>query len=407
MKTDLQCLQTSSNEPANKGITETRTKDSTESPTEGNGGGSTEGTPQAPTESTTEPLTEGDALKTEVAPETAQGSALPPTSKILYEVRYFNSDHEEIYSRSLPKPLQDIEASAYDGEEPPVLRVIYPRQTWLAAESKEFVDPSPEREGKINLPRFRWKFATEINILSPALKEILRSAVDYYPGLELDNDKPRFYWPYPALVHCDKALEEFQVEFEKQNCADSACLGHYAHRHLETARNLWRQDIGAAVDQERERNSRGLVTFDMLWLMLQPGEDAVFDFTGANELEPCILGEVEKLYQNGRIASYRVKVWQIDCDTVDVGPRSYSYTQSVFSGEKEITSLVVYPLKYMKKDKHGRDQEQLKADMIERGKLFYELQKKGCWDFQGYTQDIPRRPVGAMKCLEIPGAEYV
>jgi hypothetical protein len=62
-------------------------------------------------------------------------------------------------------------------------------------------------------------------------------------------------------------------------------------------------------------------------------------------------------------------------------------------------SLPIYPLKCFKKDKHGRDQEELKSFLIERGSQFYELQKDGCWNFQGFTTDATKLPVGTMTVM--------
>jgi hypothetical protein len=340
---------------------------------------------------------------------------------ILYEVRYTNAANEQIYNRALPRPAAEIESSP--GNRPPVMKVVETRMTWLEAGAPEFLikdaDPKPvsistrsvaknpetedeKREDtepyeRIRLPPFDHQSMTYIEILSPAVLEALRSVIEYYPGESLVTRSIKVYWPYPMITHHDEALEQYQKKFENPSCTKSHCSGQYAYKHISLIREFVHKSTGIAVAEERKRHERGFASFEMLWLLYRPGDDVLWDELTYGEHEPWVIRSVDWVVKDGTIRSYRITLWNMNADSVYLGPSNSTHFISPFSGEREISSLRLFPFKFLKKDKNGRSAEQVKSNLIERGKVFFELRKKGCWDFRGHTTFFPRHPVSFVK----------
>ncbi|KAF2871550.1 hypothetical protein BDV95DRAFT_572261 [Massariosphaeria phaeospora] len=339
---------------------------------------------------------------------------------ILYEVRYVNDSNEHVYSRPLPRPAAEIENPP--GTQQAAIKVVEVRTTWLESGAPELVikdtdaikettvsdtvtklaateessegkvEKEAEKEETIKLPPFDSQRCSYIEILSPAIREALRTVVDYYPEHNLDTRSVKIYWPYPLLAHYDKDLQIYQEKFENHECDSQACSGHYVSKHIGILRNFLQENGGAAIAEERKRHERGYATFEMLWLLYRPGEDVLFDRNEYGEYEPYVVKEVDWEMTDGSIKSYTVTFWNMNADSIVMGPSDSAHTFNSFAGEKEITSLRAFPFQYLVKDKNGKNPEEVRKRFTDRGKVFFELRKKGCWDFKGYGTTFPRRP---------------
>lgn len=347
----------------------------------------------------------------------------PQRTDILYEVRYFSNNHEGgPYTQTLPKPIEEYEKPVSTAEEPSVMRVIYNRGTSfdnkdkIAAAAMAAGSPSVSpmeraasentstRQGlrdraskgppadAIVLPPSNKRNMTLLEILSPPVQEVIRNAVDYYPDLPDVHQPLKLCWPWPALGHCDETLKEYQKDFEQRQCLEKSCAGRYLHRHIGVVRDYFREAHGDALVQEVERNTRGVATFNFLWYLLRPGEDVLYDRHDINEYEPYVIRSVEWVAAEGSIVSYSITLWHMDSNSYDMGPAVCSLELHKFSGEKPITSLLLFPFKYLEKDKYGRSQDEARREMEKRGELFFKLRRKGCWDFRGWSMTFPRRP---------------
>lgn len=357
-----------------------------------------------------------------------------PSPEIIYEVRYQNdASGEDVYARPLARPLAKIETPP--GTRPPVMKVVDVRITWLTAGSTELelgrsgaerqtvsagtvseqssvagkrveehdaVGKNHDEPGKVEtvkLPPFDDDGIPYVEILSPAIREALRAVVDYYPEYNFDSKNLKIYWPYPVLTHYDEALERYQKRFENRECTTPTCSSQHAHKHISILRDFVRQKTGDSVDEERKRHERGYVTFEMLWLLFQPGDDVLYDMNLLGEPQPYVMKQLDWDGEGGSISAYSLTLWNIDADSEHIGPCDTTYQFNPFAGEKEITSLTAYPFKYFKRGKDGKTPAEVKKSLVERGKLFFELRKKGCWDFNGYGTTFPRRPVSSHLCI--------
>lgn len=371
-----------------------------------------------------QPCSEAEESEDEESGDEAisESAAQNDTPDILYEVRYKNTEGDHVYSRPLPRPAGEIESPI--GAQPAVMKLVQVRSTWLDSGAPEFssmpskprlkkgqtkdrrrkikrmqnrlvnenVDESGQDEPMI-LPPFDKENETYIEIISPAIRDALRSIVDYYPGQALDTRSIRIGWPYALLAHYDEALGKYQELFGEHKCDKLGCPGEYTHKHVGILRNFMRQSVGDTVNEERKRHKRGFATFEMLWLLYKPGDDILVDHSRVGEYEPFVMGSVHVQATDGSIRFYTVAYWNMNADIDMIGPSSMSITIYPFAGEKEITSLLAYPFKYLVHDKSGNDAEKVKRGFVERGRMFFNLQRKGCWYFRGHGYEFPRLPV--------------
>lgn len=223
--------------------------------------------------------------------------------------------------------------------------------------------------------------------------EALRCVIDYAPGYELGARNVRINWPYSLLVHYDDALAKYQEKFATPDCTGVACPGKYANNHISVVRNFVNDAVGTAIEDERRRHERGMATFDMLWLLLRPGADMLFDENIIGEYQPYVMGSMRCVVCDGTIRSYVVTLWNMRANSLYIGPSYDTLTIEPFAGEKKISSLPVYPFEFRTKNRVWGEKEDARQYFEERGKVFFQLRRQGCWDFRGYTTTFPRRPV--------------
>jgi hypothetical protein len=340
--------------------------------------------------------------------------------EILYEIRYQDSSGEHVYSRLLPRPAKDIEQPA--GAEPPVMKIVDVRSTWLVKEAPEFADsapftvekttrrstsdkeetaaPSEDKSGEVNsvkLPPYDAQLGSYIEITSHAVLDALRCVIDYAPGYDLGARSVKIRWPYSILVHYDDKLAEYQRKFESPDCMSTVCPGRNANRHIGIVRKFVKDTIGAAVEDERKRHARGMATFDMLWLLFRPGTDMLYERDGIGEHHPYVMGELQCGVLNGAIRLYEIELWNMKANPVYLGPCHERTEMEPFAGEVQITSLKIYPFEHCIKSKLWGERENARDYFEKRGSIFFQLRRQGCWEYRGYTTTFPRRPVSVNK----------
>lgn len=282
---------------------------------------------------------------------------------------------------------------SYTLEEPQVLEYVEVRWTDEFKESASLVG---EKE-KADL-NSKAKGHAYIRILSPAVCEALRCVVDYFPKVDLSGTVIKVYEPFEIFVFFERELTEYRNRLGScdSDAVPTSCANRFAHKHIGIVQDFVKERVQEVVDAERERHARGYATFDMLWLLWRPGTDVYFDFHNMGEHEPHVLLQVDFTLTNGTTKGYSVTCWHIDSNAEWVGPAARQDRIDRFSGEKEITSLRVYPCEYLR-FKRGLEEGDLKAirdHFTNRGRVWYDLRrKKRCYYFDGISADFPRRSV--------------
>jgi len=268
-------------------------------------------------------------------------------------------------------------------------------QPQTATQSVSFPNATP-----IKLPPFDRKLGSYIEIHSPAVQQALRCVLDYYPGVDCQKRTTVLHWPYPALVHHDKALDEYKNAFEHAKCAESKCPGQHTYRHIQALQNFYHESTDESIKDELARNERGFATFGMLWLLYQPGDEVLWADSEIEDYQPYIVSEVEWTLRGTTIVMYTLKVWKLTSDSLTIGPTTISRQIQPFAGEKPIMSLQPRPFKLWKSEKAGQSAKEIRKRLVERGRMWFNLRKKGCWDFNGIMSQNPPRPVSVVWSLK-------
>lgn len=307
----------------------------------------------------------------------------PEPEKIRYSLEYVGKEAGSVLVHART-------AEVDPSKEPPVFEYVEVR---LSSQDRLSSTSKPE-----DLPKTdKGKGHAYINILSPAVAEALRCVVDYYPGLDLSGNVIKVPEPYCVFVFFEKELAEYRRRSAALATANSSsCSNRWADKHIGIVQDFVREQVQESVDAERARHSRGYATFDMLWLLYKPGSDVYCDIYELGEHDPYVISSVNFDLVNGATDSYDFNIWDINADSMWVGPEASSRAVQHFTGEKRITTLVLYPCEYVRfaDNVTPDDVSAIRQHFVNRGRKWYSLrQKVSCHYFDGVTVSLPRRVV--------------
>lgn len=304
---------------------------------------------------------------------------------IKYTIEYVGQESGSLTVDKAAEPSIDPE------EEPPVLEYVDVRLSSQLNISTDVKEHNKTEKGKGH---------AYIRILSPAVAEALRCIVDYFPDIDFAPTVIKIKEPYSVFIFFEEQLTAYRKRLEKANEEESGpltCANRWAAKHIAIVQQFVHDQTHEAVEAERERHSRGYATFDMLWLLYKPGEDAYLDYGSVNEHEPYVTASLDFTLTNGTANSYTLNLWNLDADSFWVGAGRVHTDIQRFAGEKEIVSLQAYPCR-MLSFSSGMDSQSLMAireHFTQRGKKWYDLRRKvQTHRIDGYTSTFPRGYVG-------------
>jgi len=259
-------------------------------------------------------------------------------------------------------------------------------------------DSNKDKSWTLSNPPPTWVVGpTSLKINSSAIIAALQSVVEYYPGQSFLGDSVRIQAPYAILIHHQKELEAYRHDLRKINIDGSADICQRqqdAYNHLGILLDFLRDTIGAEVEAERQRHSRGFATFEMLWLLFKPGVDVyapnVFE---RDLLEPSVVQEVNGGMEAGKPTPYSITLWKLDYDGHYIGRYETKLDIDPFDGEKSITSLGVFPCDKLEEDQSTSGKISQRRRLEDQGRMFFRLAEKHCMHYAGLTITYPKRRV--------------
>lgn len=238
-----------------------------------------------------------------------------------------------------------------------------------------------------------------IRIFSTAVINAIQSVVNYYPNHSLLGETIDIREPYSILVHHKEELEAFREKFNRDhtNADIHGCVVDDTYEHLGYLLEFLETKIGDQVRKERARWNQQVphASFEMLWLLLKPGSDVYFDLDDLGSVEPWVVSDVDFIPQNGSWTQYTVSLWNLNVADEYIQPNYRTTHIQHFHGEKSISTLTVFPCQYL--DTHASR----KAELIERGKMFFHLRRKRCMYFDGKCSTFPHRHVSNPRLLRM------
>ena len=321
------------------------------------------------------PPNETPSILTEVL-----ASASPPRSLVLYKVEYLDKHFDVVVTKEDDQPIRVQSTLNAVGKS--ILEVITKIQIVGAYDEK--LKKEPLSEATIG--------STSLKINSPAITTALKIVVGVYPGQSWMEDSITIPESFAFLVHHEEELRGYRGQFSPGKAAskDEVCeRKSYSYEHLTILQDFLQDCIGVSVEAERQRHKRGVATFEMLWLLLKPGQDIYYDTEHEGHLSAYVIESVTGGMSRGRPSVLEVRMWFLNYNGAKVGRQSRLAHQYPFDGEQEITSLEAFPCEYSK------EATSLRKHLERRGEIFFRLTKRQCMSYTGFTISFPRKHISA------------
>lgn len=253
------------------------------------------------------------------------------------------------------------------------------RETFLTSEDAD--DKVPFVFGKDFVSREHDMLSMRVH--SPILNETIRKLVQYYPQYEsvLRADGKEIYFPYPYAVPVHYWKELHQIKDAGRNGdatikiegvdKEFKCTKEL-HHHLGVFLNfIDEQYYSKKGVQELALYNQGLAKFDNLWLLFKPGE-VVFakvrgQFAGFVVVDSGFVRIMTKDGMAIQFEKHVIHVWNLAFNGDTLTRQAHTFFIDIYQGEKEISSLDIFPVKYLK------DSGTSMKELIERGKSYYKI----------------------------------
>lgn len=264
-----------------------------------------------------------------------------------------------------------------------------------------YFTPSTEKPKDGLLP-VSVKGQSYIRVVSPTVISALRHVVNYYPSQDLGGETVRIYEPYPIVVHYEEELKEYRQKFAPDNPATltstDSCGNRLTYEHVGVLLDYVHSKVGAAVKAERERNARGLTSPDMWWLTFKPGMDVYYDADEDEKWNPYVVKSCRPRIQNGHVVDYSVQLWNLDIDPDRpeyLGLNTLTFNLSAPGPVGELFGRSIFPCSFFPDGEtlNGKGRDDLRKFFEDRGRMFVQLLKRGCYQYEGTSISQPIKTV--------------
>ncbi|KAH8758320.1 ATPase [Diaporthe sp. PMI_573] len=218
--------------------------------------------------------------------------------------------------------------------------------------------------------------ATVVDVKSKALRECLQDVIGNIKGVSLVDETPKLD-PNVLFLYLEdlrKHVKQLKKQVKNPSASDKqerkkeVKWGEEKRLHLKVLVKYIDKDYEHIKKSLYPMLEHGLITFDLLWALWKPGTLAYTTTYGSHD-EPRVfkVDTAEKHYHITKGEFYYIDGRYFEYDGKQFGYGRMMEEIGDFRGAKKITSLSSYPLKYHK------NEEQVRKDLIERGKKFVSL----------------------------------
>ncbi|KAK1773790.1 hypothetical protein QBC45DRAFT_426741 [Copromyces sp. CBS 386.78] len=229
-------------------------------------------------------------------------------------------------------------------------------------------------------------YATAVTINSEDLIRIFAKFIPYYPFGDFTGRRVAIWSPFRLfwLYH-----DKFTEYLSKPHSDDTKDTGRI---HLQKLLGFVQSINGKEVADEKERHSKGMCTYDLIWLLYKPGTTVYVELHG--QLSAFVVSSVQyngtaSKDNDGKIRAkgFTVEAWNLTFDGSFVGRHARNVWVPPFEGERKITDLNVIPSTY----KDEEDEGATRRSLIEVGKKWYKLLRGGQAHYSGRLLDDWKR----------------
>jgi len=321
-------------------------------------------------------------------------------SKVRHSVEYWHKDRYEpdeefLYEKIFEDSVQIVDSGSV-GPKIPILqeaikviqrtrRVYIPSNPAIPGSQQL----SPTSLNRLVLEKGESIGAKELIIRSPYLLNALRAVVKCSatpPSGESDSLKEgRFPFPFRDLCYHKDDLQAYKVAHEARE-------RHTAEYNIETDHHIdvlldylySQQDVRLKEAEERWNRKYPSTMFASAWLLFKPGTDVYVPERGiwsAYVVDSISGGSLQSF--SGRITTpYQIDVWNLAFDGTVITRQLRTIKVPVFDGEREISSLPVFPCRFIHEDSALPS---MRTQLIQRGLNYVTLVQGPAYrEYSGY-----------------------
>jgi hypothetical protein len=215
---------------------------------------------------------------------------------------------------------------------------------------------------------------TIIDIKDTHLRDCLQDVIGTVQGVSLVDGTPKvdpnllFLYLEDFRVHAKQLKKAKPTGDTKEDRKKSRKTNEKKRKQLKVLIKYLDTDYAKVKDSLYPMLDAGLITFELLWALWKPNTLAYSTTYGSTE-DPRAFRVEQAQLQSSMMKGeyYYIDSKYFEFDGKKFGYGSFAEEIASFQGARKITSLPCYPLKYHK------NEEKLRAQLIERGKKFVEL----------------------------------
>ncbi|GAQ42498.1 hypothetical protein ANI_1_2222094 [Aspergillus niger] len=330
-----------------------------------------------------------DAEQSAPAPEVHEDSTTDPSSVVTYCLEYLDAGSNIITTVPWSGPFN---SSVIQKSVEVKQRVIFNVTTVLETS----VPPDPHRyshevegllrDGIITNPTIEVGVrSTRMTIFSKTLLNALAHVVSYYPAERLGGEYLQLNEPFSLIGHHLGELEAYRATYREDDVGSPQPDAADHDPAVPMCEKETFDQLGLLLDFVKEsfykdrlpdelaRHTQNRCTFRMLWLLFKPGETVYMESGGQLSAYVVQYLQVDKtlLSSTGRKFThpYIVQLWNLDFNGTYVGRRSKTVTIAHFDGERQVTSLKIFPCHFIDRQDNGKTRGHLE----DLGRKWYEL----------------------------------
>jgi hypothetical protein len=237
-------------------------------------------------------------------------------------------------------------------------------------------------KGKLKLGVNDSAGAKKLRILSPLLLNVIRSIVQYTSTMEQQTDPfidGVFTYPFKDLFLHKQELLDYKESTDGPKANHTAQYNEDCDEHIDILIKYLNNEPGIQITSLEAKWASVIptTTFAGIWLLMKPGTDVYVEDHG--ELNAYVIDSVNggphyslEEHWSSLAWQYTIDVWKLVYDGSVIRRGLRTIHIPVFSGEREITSLPVFPTRFHDSSDNGARQTAL----INRGKNFFSYCKK-------------------------------
>ncbi|PMD37984.1 hypothetical protein L207DRAFT_555435 [Hyaloscypha variabilis F] len=213
-------------------------------------------------------------------------------------------------------------------------------------------------------------------VRSLLLLNALRAVINYSsvpPSGDDDSlNEGKFPFPFRDLCQYKSALLDYKVAHPCRE-RHSDAYNSECDSHIDALVDYLNSQTDIRLKEAEERWSKRhpTTTFGSFWILMKSGSDVY-----AREHGQLNAYVIESMHggpkKDGRADPYTFQVWNLQYNGTVVTRMMKSITIPIFDGERDITSLPLFPIRFHQDDP---GKQPLREELIERGKKYMDLVK--------------------------------